>query len=69
MGFTGYFRTQDGTYTGVPLTNYQIAQNYTPRRRQEAGGRVPAVRGSATRRRYEIVINTRLATLRCQTGC
>jgi iron complex outermembrane recepter protein len=35
VGFTGYFRTQDGTYTGVPLTNYQIAQNYTPRRRQD----------------------------------
>jgi iron complex outermembrane receptor protein len=35
VGFTGYFRTQDGSYTGVPLTNYQIAQNYTPRRRQD----------------------------------
>jgi iron complex outermembrane recepter protein len=35
VGFTGYFRTQDGTYTGVPLTNYQIAQDYTPRRRQD----------------------------------
>jgi iron complex outermembrane receptor protein len=35
VGFTGYFRTQDGTYTGVPLSNYQIAQNYTPRRRQD----------------------------------
>jgi iron complex outermembrane recepter protein len=35
VGFTGYFRTQDGTYTGVPLTNYQIAQSYTPRRRQD----------------------------------
>ncbi len=35
VGFTGYFRTQDGTATGVPLTNYQVAQNYTPRRRQD----------------------------------
>jgi iron complex outermembrane receptor protein len=35
VGFTGYFRTQDGTYTGAPLSNYQIAQNYTPRRRQD----------------------------------
>ncbi len=35
IGFTGYFRTQDGTYGGVPLTNYQIAQDYTPRRRQD----------------------------------
>jgi iron complex outermembrane receptor protein len=35
VGFTGYFRTQDGSYTGVPLTNYQIAQDYTPRRRQD----------------------------------
>jgi iron complex outermembrane receptor protein len=35
VGFTGYFRTLNGTYTGVPLTNYQIAQDYTPRRRQD----------------------------------
>ncbi len=35
VGFTGYFRTQDGTAGGVPLTNYQVAQNYTPRRRQD----------------------------------
>jgi iron complex outermembrane receptor protein len=35
VGFTGYFRTVDGTYTGAPLTNYQVAQNYTPRRRQD----------------------------------
>ncbi len=35
VGFTGYFRTQDGTSTGAPLTNYQVAQNYTPRRRQD----------------------------------
>jgi iron complex outermembrane receptor protein len=35
VGFTGYFRTQDGSYTGAPLTNYQIAQDYTPRRRQD----------------------------------
>ena len=35
VGFTGYFRTLNGTYTGVPLSNYQIAQDYTPRRRQD----------------------------------
>jgi iron complex outermembrane recepter protein len=35
VGFIGYFRTQNGRYTGVPLTNYQVAQNYTPRRRQD----------------------------------
>jgi iron complex outermembrane receptor protein len=35
VGFTGYFRTRDGSYNGVPLTNYQIAQDYTPRRRQD----------------------------------
>ncbi len=34
-GFTGYFRTRDGSYTGAPLSNYQIAQEYTPRRRQD----------------------------------
>ena len=31
----GYYRTIDGTATGTPLTNKQIAQNYTPRRRQD----------------------------------
>ena len=35
VGFAGYFRTADGTYTGAPLSNYQIAQVYTPRRRQD----------------------------------
>ena len=35
VGFTGYFRTVDGTYAGAPLGNYQIAQDYTPRRRQD----------------------------------
>jgi iron complex outermembrane receptor protein len=35
VGFTGYFRTLNGAYNGVPLTNYQIAQDYTPRRRQD----------------------------------
>ena len=35
VGFAGYFRTADGTYTGAPLTNYQIAQDDTPRRRQD----------------------------------
>jgi iron complex outermembrane receptor protein len=35
VGFTGYFRTQDGNYGSAPLGNYQIAQEYTPRRRQD----------------------------------
>ena len=35
VGDVGYFRTLNGAYTGVPLTNYQIAQNFTPRRRQD----------------------------------
>jgi iron complex outermembrane recepter protein len=35
VGFTGYFRTLNGTYSGVPLTDYQVAQNFTPRRRQD----------------------------------
>lgn len=35
VGFTGYFRTLTGAYGGVPLSNYQIAQDYTPRRRQD----------------------------------
>jgi iron complex outermembrane receptor protein len=30
-----YYRTQDGTATGVPLADDQIGQNYTPKRRQE----------------------------------
>jgi iron complex outermembrane receptor protein len=30
-----YYRTQDGTATGVPLANDQIGQNFTPKRRQE----------------------------------
>jgi iron complex outermembrane receptor protein len=32
---TGYYRTLNGTATGTPLTNAQIAENYTPRRRQD----------------------------------
>ncbi len=35
VGFTGYFRTQDGNYGSAPLSNYQVAQDYTPRRRQD----------------------------------
>ena len=35
VGFTGYFRTTDGNYGSPPLSNYQIAQDYTPRRRQD----------------------------------
>ncbi len=31
----GYDRTSDGTATGTPLKNDQVAQNYTPRRRQD----------------------------------
>jgi iron complex outermembrane receptor protein len=31
----GYYRTSDGTATGKPLTNAQVAQNYTRRRRQD----------------------------------
>jgi iron complex outermembrane receptor protein len=31
----GYYRTSDGTATGTPLTNAQIAQDYTRRRRQD----------------------------------
>ncbi len=35
IGFTGYFRTVDGTETGRPLKDNEIAQNYTPRRQQD----------------------------------
>ncbi|MFO1467568.1 MAG: TonB-dependent receptor [Steroidobacteraceae bacterium] len=35
IGTVGYFRTSDGTATGVPLADDEVAQNYTPRRRQE----------------------------------
>ena len=34
VGFTGYFRTVDGTATGQPLANDEIAQVYTPKRHQ-----------------------------------
>jgi len=30
-----YYPTSDGTATGTPLSNDQVAQNYTPRRRQD----------------------------------
>jgi iron complex outermembrane receptor protein len=32
---TGYYRTINGTATGTPLTNYQVAENFTPPRRQD----------------------------------
>lgn len=35
VGFVGYFRTVDGSFTGTPLANNQVAQDYTPRRHQE----------------------------------
>jgi iron complex outermembrane recepter protein len=36
VGLVGaYYPTSDGTATGVPLGNDQVAQNYTPRRRQD----------------------------------
>ena len=38
VGFAGYFRTSDGTVTGTPLANDQVAQNYTPRRQQDNQG-------------------------------
>ncbi|MBS0380385.1 MAG: TonB-dependent receptor [Proteobacteria bacterium] len=34
VGGLGYYRTSDGTATGVPLRNDQVAQNYTPDREQ-----------------------------------
>ena len=35
VGFVGYYPTSDGTATGTPLATNQVAQNYTPRRRQD----------------------------------
>lgn len=36
IGLVGaYYPTSDGTATGTPLSNDQVAQNYTPRRRQD----------------------------------
>jgi len=35
VGGVGYYRTVDGTATGEPLRNDQVAQNYTPDREQE----------------------------------
>jgi len=35
IGGVGYYRTSDGTATGAPLADDEVAQNYTPRRRQE----------------------------------
>jgi iron complex outermembrane recepter protein len=36
IGLVGaYYPTSDGTPGGVPLSNNQVAQNYTPRRRQD----------------------------------
>jgi iron complex outermembrane receptor protein len=34
VGGLGYYRTQNGTASGVPLTNLQVAQDYTPHREQ-----------------------------------
>ena len=34
LGGLGYYRTLNGTATGVPLTNEQVAQDYTPHREQ-----------------------------------
>jgi iron complex outermembrane receptor protein len=34
VGGLGYYRTLDGTATGTPLRNDQVAQNYTPDREQ-----------------------------------
>ncbi len=35
VGFAGYYRTSDGTATGTPLREDEVAQNYTPRRKQD----------------------------------
>lgn len=35
VGFVGYYRTTTGTLSGTPLAADQIAQNYTPKRRQD----------------------------------
>jgi len=35
VGGFGYFRTADGTLATAPLANDQVAQNYTPKRRQD----------------------------------
>ena len=35
IGFAGYYRTNDGTATGIPLADDQVGQNYTPRRLQK----------------------------------
>jgi iron complex outermembrane recepter protein len=43
-----YFRTTTGNYGGPPLANDQIAQNYTPKRRQENNGIELTVDWSAT---------------------
>ncbi len=38
VGFAGYYRTTTGTATGTPLSDLQVGQNYTPRRRQDDEG-------------------------------
>ena len=38
IGFTGHYRTNNGTATGIPLEDNQVAQNYTPKRRQDNEG-------------------------------
>ncbi|HVS75850.1 MAG TPA: TonB-dependent receptor plug domain-containing protein, partial [Steroidobacteraceae bacterium] len=35
VGFVGYYRTTTGALSGTPLAADQIAQNYTPKRRQD----------------------------------
>jgi iron complex outermembrane receptor protein len=35
IGGAGYYRTSDGTATGTPLADDEVAQNYTPLRHQE----------------------------------
>ena len=38
VGGVGYFRTTTGTQSGTPLSDLQVAQDYTPRRRQDDQG-------------------------------
>ena len=38
IGGLGYYRTSDGTATGTPLADDEVAQDFTPRRRQRNQG-------------------------------
>ncbi|HVW69496.1 MAG TPA: TonB-dependent receptor, partial [Steroidobacteraceae bacterium] len=38
VGGLGYYRTTNGTATGAPLRNDQVAQDFTPRREQDTKG-------------------------------